>query len=101
MVLLRETGTFTQIHRVTKVQNDHQQWEDSGNRSSGEKILYSISGIKLYLVLASSCLNGQPTAKKRKKDQEQKLKRKIKQNDSSHSFCLTKQTVRIRVGGTQ
>lgn len=59
-----------------------------------------LSCMKLYFLWASNCSKCQPTAKVVKRIKSNQSKRKKKEN-SSHSSCLTKPTVRIRVGRTK
>lgn len=68
--------------------NDHQRREDL--REHKRQTTTILSCMKLYFFWHSSCLKCQPTAKIEKKN-----------NNSSHSSCLTKPAVRIRVGGTK
>lgn len=75
--------------------NDHQQRDDLGERD--KRLTNTIlSCMRLYFLWASSCLKCQPTAKV-----EKRIKSKLGKKNSSHSSCLTKPAVRIRVGGTK
>lgn len=71
--------------------------EDLGETRDKRLANTILSRMKLYFLWASSCLKCQPTAKV-----EQRIKSKLgKKKNSSHSSCLTKPAVRIRVGGTK
>ena len=80
--------------------NDHQQREDlegTGDKRLTNKIFFHL---KPYFLWASSGLKYQTTAKIEKRIKS-KLGKKKKKKNSSHSSCLTKPAVRIRVGGTK
>lgn len=73
-----------------------------GFRGTGDKRETNtiLSCMKLYFLWASNCSKCQPTAKVEKRIKI-KTNKKKKNYNSSHSSCLTKPTVRIRVGRTK